>query len=292
MSLAYREYPIYFSAGEETLLGVLTEPAEPSNGVDILTLCGGGWIPGFHRGSMWVRLARAFAEVGDRTFRFDYHGVGESTGTVFFDMNLPLIQDAEAALYVLTQGSLDRSVLVGTCGGGRTAAALAAKVRPCGAVFLAVPVLGAKSTAELIIKAGSRRVLRNVFKSAHRRQYRRIAVRRIRRIRNSFRARKVDGFEGKRQFADDFEVLVHKRVRSLFVYGDEDPEYQQFLDASRAGRMARALERAGDLVEVVVVPGRLHGFATPEAQQHVIDVVRTWLDAGSFTNSGAAQGRI
>jgi len=291
MSLPYREYPMYFPSGEEVLLGVLTEPIGPSSGLDILALCGGGWIPSFHRGSMWVRMARSFAGVGDRTFRFDYHGVGESTGMVVFDMNFPLVQDAEAALSMFADGSPEKSVLVGTCLGGRTAAALAAKVSPAGAVFLAVPVIGAKSTAELIKKAGSRRVLRNVLKSEHRRQYRRIAVRRIRRIVNSVRARR-NGLVGQRQFVDDFEILVRKRVPSLFVYGAEDPEYQQFLDASRAGRMAKALDLAGGNVEVVVVPGRLHGFGTPEAQQHVIDVVRTWLDAVTFTNLGAAQKQI
>ena len=193
MTLPYLEYPTYFPAGEETLFGILTEPVGDPNGVNVLTLCGGGWIPGSHRGSMWVRLGREYAEAGYRSFRFDYHGVGESTGDVRFDMNLPLIKDARAALSTLADGSSGRSVVVGTCFGGRTAGALAAVTRPAGVAFLAVPVLGAKSTGELMRRAASPRVLRNVFKAEHRRQYWKIIVRRFKRIKNAVASRGSHG---------------------------------------------------------------------------------------------------
>ncbi len=289
MTLPYLEYPTYFPAGEETLFGILTEPVGDPNGVNVLTLCGGGWIPGSHRGSMWVRLGREYAEAGYRSFRFDYHGVGESTGDVRFDMNLPLIKDARAALSTLADGSSGRSVVVGTCFGGRTAGALAAVTRPAGVAFLAVPVLGAKSTGELMRRAASPRVLRNVFKAEHRRQYWKIIVRRFKRIKNAVASRGSHGIEGKRMFIDDFEVLVRREIPCLLAYGSDDPEYAEFLEASADGRLARAIEKAGDLVQVVVVPGQMHGFASAEAQQHVIDVVREWLDT-TILPSGLPSG--
>lgn len=278
MTLPYVEYPMFFPSGEETLFGVLTEPEGEPNGVDVLAICGGGWIPGPHRGSMWVRLARAYAASGYRTFRFDYHGVGESTGNVRFDMDLPQTQDAGAALDRLSRGSSGKQVLVGTCFGGRTAGALAAVRQPAGVAFLAVPVLGAKSTGELMKSAASPRVIRNIFKADHRRQYWKIIVRRSKRILNRVRSKGSHAIEGKRRFIDDFEVLVQKRVPCLLAYGAEDPEYAQFLEEAKGGRLARALERAGDLAQVVVVPGRMHGFASAEAQSHVIAVVEAWLE--------------
>lgn len=278
MTLPYQEYPMFFPSGDETLFGVLTEPEVPPNGIDVLAICGGGWIPGPHRGSMWVRMAREYAASGYRTFRFDFHGVGESTGSVRFDMDLPLVQDARAALDRLRRGSAGRQVLVGTCFGGRTAGALGAVSEPAGVAFLAVPVLGAKSTGELVKIAASPRILRNILKPEHRRQYWRIIVRRSKRILNRLRSRGSHGIEGKRRFIDDFEVLVQKRVPCLLAYGAEDPEYAQFLEEAAEGRLAKALERAGDLAQVVVVPGRMHGFASAEAQAHVLEVVKAWLD--------------
>jgi len=278
MKLQYSEQPQYFTSGNETLFGVLTEPTGSSNGMNVLTICGGGWIPSPHRGSMWVRLARKYAEHGYRSYRFDYHGVGESTGSIFFDMDLPPVEDAQAALQALSGDDHSRTVFIGTCLGGRTAAALAHATNPAGVAFLAIPVLGAKTTADLAKIAMSPRIFRNLFKAEHRRQYKRIAMRRAKRIVSAFRARQSHGLDGKRRFIDDFELVVRRKTPCLFAYGAQDPEYAEFLEASKQGRLAKALERAGGLAQVVVVPGRLHGFGTAEAQQHVIDLVLPWIE--------------
>ena len=213
MSRAYREQPHYFSAGAETLFGVATEPTTSPNGIEVLTVCGGGWIPSFHRGQMWARLGRRLAADGYRTFRFDYHGVGESTGTVQFAIDQPLVGDARAALDAFSQGG--RTVLVGTCGGARTAAALGADLDDvAGVALMAVPVRTGRSNTEAVKAALSRKVISNLRNPESRKIYRQIAVKRTREM-LGLGTRSADGTRGRRRFFTDLAALVDRRVPVL-----------------------------------------------------------------------------
>jgi exosortase A-associated hydrolase 1 len=74
------EQPVLFSCADERLLGILAEPEEP-RGVGVLIVVGGPqYRVGSHR--QFVLLARYLAERGHPVFRFDFRGMGDSTGTV------------------------------------------------------------------------------------------------------------------------------------------------------------------------------------------------------------------
>lgn len=85
--MSYVEYPVVFSCGSETLLGILTK-SEPTNNVGVLIAVGGPqYRVGSHR--QFVLLARSMAAAGFSVFRFDYRGMGDSTGDLrqFDDVN-------------------------------------------------------------------------------------------------------------------------------------------------------------------------------------------------------------
>ena len=106
------------------LFGVLTTPTGPANGLTLVMLQGGAWIPSMGRNAVSTRIAREQAARGFRAFRFDYHGVGESVGDPpTFRMDNLFVDDLRAAVdWLRTQGCSD-FVLMGTCFGARTALA-------------------------------------------------------------------------------------------------------------------------------------------------------------------------
>jgi exosortase A-associated hydrolase 1 len=78
--MKYREHPVVFACAGERLLGILAEPDEPCS-IGVIVLVGGPqYRAGSHR--QFVLLARHLAERGHPVFRFDYRGMGDSTGAV------------------------------------------------------------------------------------------------------------------------------------------------------------------------------------------------------------------
>lgn len=76
--MRYREHPLVFACAGEDLVGILSEPDEPSS-VGVLVIVGGPqYRAGSHR--QFVLLARYLAERGFPVFRFDCRGMGDSTG--------------------------------------------------------------------------------------------------------------------------------------------------------------------------------------------------------------------
>lgn len=121
--MTIRERAVYFPAGRDDLFGILSSPpsGEPS---DLAVVILGEAVPGGMRGqnAVLVRLARAVARAGLVSFRFDYHGVGESTGaTPVARRDAPFLEDVDAAFdWLRTQGSR-RFLVVGSCFGAQTA---------------------------------------------------------------------------------------------------------------------------------------------------------------------------
>jgi alpha/beta superfamily hydrolase len=72
------------------------------------------------------------------------------------------------------------------------------------------------------------------------------------------------------------EQLVERRVPLLILYGESDGAYAEFLDASK-GDLGGILRRAGNLVEIAVVPGRLHGFVSVPAQVAGAELMIDWV---------------
>ena len=129
MRRAYDEFPVFVPAGGERLAGVICAPVGELEDLGVVLFTGGNYTRG-HRNRMWVRAARELAERGVPSIRFDYHGVGDSTGDLVVDLESPLEEDANGVADVLRRATgVTRLAFVATCFGGRTAMAASARRR-------------------------------------------------------------------------------------------------------------------------------------------------------------------
>ncbi|KON82168.1 hydrolase 1, exosortase A system-associated [Azoarcus sp. PA01] len=113
--MKYSEDAVVFSCASETLIGVIALPERPS-GVGVMIVVGGPqYRAGSHR--QFVLLSRFLAERGVVCMRFDYRGMGDSTGGTrdFRDVDGD-IAAAVDKLFALAP-TLDGVVLWGLCDG-------------------------------------------------------------------------------------------------------------------------------------------------------------------------------
>lgn len=108
----HEEVLVFRCAGDE-LLGILTQPDEPSDIGVVIVVGGPQYRVGSHR--QFVLLARRLAEAGHACLRFDHRGLGDSTGQQRDFEHLD--QDIAAAIdqMLLRMPSLKRVVLWGLC---------------------------------------------------------------------------------------------------------------------------------------------------------------------------------
>lgn len=111
--MSFTEQAILFPCAGERLLGILAEPDQPKS-IGILIVVGGPQTRvGSHR--QFLLLSRALAEAGYPVMRFDYRGMGDSTGTLRdFEM---INEDIAAAIgtFQLNCPPVKRVVLWGLC---------------------------------------------------------------------------------------------------------------------------------------------------------------------------------
>lgn len=149
------ERVLRFNCEGETLFGILAEPGEAASpGVGVLIVVGGPqYRVGSHR--QFVVLARALAEAGWPALRFDYRGMGDSTGAPrTFESVTADLQAAIAAL-LSTRPELQRVVIWGLCDAA-SAALLYVEAqqdpRVAGLVLLNPWVRSAESLAQTHVK--------------------------------------------------------------------------------------------------------------------------------------------
>jgi dienelactone hydrolase len=118
----FQEYPISFRAGKETLFGLLSTPQGDGPSTAVLVLGGGGTTPtAIGRNRFFVTLCRRLAALGYDALRFDYHGLGDSTGKADFRLDRPFLEDLEGAVALVGGRGIPSYALVGSCFGARTA---------------------------------------------------------------------------------------------------------------------------------------------------------------------------
>lgn len=133
------ETALTFSCGDATLVGILHGTSRPARRGVVIVVGGPQYRVGAHR--QYVILARALADNGVPVLRFDYRGMGDSSGVFsgFEDCS----EDIRAAVDALLEhcSGLDEVVLWGLCDGASAIAfhmADAARRHPAvsGAVLL------------------------------------------------------------------------------------------------------------------------------------------------------------
>lgn len=115
---SWQEQALGITAGQDQLLGILSEPADTVQPLDtgVLIINGGAqYRAGSHR--QFVLLARDLARAGHAVLRFDFSGMGDSTGTV---MDFESVQAQIAAAldhFQACRPQIRRFVLWGLCDG-------------------------------------------------------------------------------------------------------------------------------------------------------------------------------
>jgi len=277
------EEPVFFPSGSERLFGVLTAPTGAANGVGVVLMTARGT---YHRNRLSVRLARRLAGYGYHVLRFDFRGVGESSGAAEFELDRPLVEDVKGAVALLEARGLERFMLVGSCFGARSALAAAKEVAALDGLVLAVmpfaesralPAPARRSgfgRALLMLRRGladpgSFKVLAHVFGAGIRRRWRRL------RTPAEPRAERADRLE--KQVEGWLEQLVRRRVPVLLLFGAEDFAYQGFLDALD-GWPEDLRKEVAELVEMRVASHQnIHGRTRIEAQDWLVGVIDDWL---------------
>ena len=112
-ALAVREVPLVFPCRGETLVGMVHLPEQPRARGVVIVVGGPQYRVGSHR--QFVLLARYLAAAGTPVFRFDYRGMGDSSGEfVGFEECGPDIRAAVDRFLAEVPG-LEEVVLWGLC---------------------------------------------------------------------------------------------------------------------------------------------------------------------------------
>jgi pimeloyl-ACP methyl ester carboxylesterase len=286
------ETPVFFKAGDDGLFGVLTSPTSDATGTWVVFVPGGsGSLDSMNRNRLWVRLARLLGSLGCHAFRFDFHGAGESTGRAeLLDLRKPFTKDLDGAVAWLRERGAQDTVLVGSCFGARTALAGAPELSGLRGLILIAPYVedityGERVAARMATEWSVGRYLARVFRletikgfldPKRRRVYRTVLLARLRRSLGS--QRKGSNEErASALFWSPLEVLVDRRIPILFIFGDHDDDTYVEFEHAKKGKLGEILHRAGDLVEVRVLPGKVHGLRKLRIQDAVVEEVTAWL---------------
>lgn len=287
MTRGYDEYPVFVPANGERLAGVVCAPSGEIEDLGVVLLTGANYTR-THRNRMWVRAARELAERGVPSIRFDYHGVGDSTGRVVIELEVALDADANGAADLLkaTTG-VSRLAFVATCFGGRTAVAAAAtRDDVVSTTMFPLPIL---VPAAAPTRAPLRRRIRQRLKRSDL-GARLLRNPRVKRARTQVAERREAPplVVSPRFRADTGLAATRGEVR--FVMGEatkELPETRQLVDELRGRLTPEELAR----IEIEVVPGTdIHRFQTFADQDVVISrTVDAAMRALGRTSSGAAR---
>jgi exosortase A-associated hydrolase 1 len=132
--MAFREAPVVFTCCGEEVSGIIHQAENPI-GLGVLLVVGGPqYRVGSHR--QFVLLARFLAENGVTVFRFDYRGMGDSTGLIqdFEQANADI--KAAVGFFLSEVKNVQRLILWGLCDAASASCFYAAKEERARAGFV------------------------------------------------------------------------------------------------------------------------------------------------------------
>jgi pimeloyl-ACP methyl ester carboxylesterase len=299
MVSAQQEEPFFFPSGGDVLVGIVTHPlAEaPDEGtsVDVL-LASGGWLGlSTGRNRSLVRLARQLAARGLCVLRFEYRGVGDSTGAVSrFELGRPFVEDLRSALAGRPAGVRPR-FLVGFCFGARTVLPVASELDGVkGVVLVAAPVhdggrrqqweahLSGQVTWKKVAAIGVRpSLLRDALRVERRRfliKYLRVKWSTLMRRLPFLGEHHADPPVASTSFMEPLDRLLRQGIRVLFVFGTTDAALRDFNEAKIDTRLCRILQEHTSQIEIVEIEGDVHGLGRVHVQEAVNVTISEWIE--------------
>lgn len=285
------EERVVIPCGSESLSAILTRPTVDANGTTLVFWPGKAMSIG--RSALFVVMARRLAALGFHSLRFDYLGLGESTGVEReWRLEEPLSEEPVAVNDWLVARGLHHQVLVGTCFGARTVLSFADQVEDLGGlVLISAPVRdfdrGAQTASlpasEFLRRAVSKRVIQGLRDPYRRRRYRHHLRVKARKVLGGKRGdTHDDGGRVSRGFLEPLEATVRRQTPTLMIYGEDDAYYDEFQRA-RSGRLGRVLDSAGGVVTLHVIPDRFFGLPQVEVQQVAMESFTAWLPTVATT---------
>ncbi len=282
------EIPVRFRAGREELFGILTAPTAPPRELGVILLNGGACTPSPGRNQFSVRMARRLATSGLHVLRFDYHGVGESTGRVVrYSLNRPFTADLLGAVDVLRRAGLAGWVFIGRCFGARTALSALEHVGGVrGIASISMPLhdfMHEEGEGHRALGI-SRRIWPAMLDGRRRRWVLRAGYFAGRRM---LRRLRLDGGHGPDWVSEDvlgwLRLAVARRIPLLFLYGADEHHFREFTEATR-GAVGTLLGKAAGLASVWTTPGAVHDLTSVSVQEAIIARVTQWAQAEVLTS--------
>jgi pimeloyl-ACP methyl ester carboxylesterase len=259
----WREVPIFVPFDGEHMAAVVTTPADDPSRALVLLLTGWGATRS-HRGRIWTQVARSLAERGIASARFDYPGIGDSTGTAQPTLDAPPVAEALAVIEAAREVTGDLDVgLAGNCVGAQTAFSVAARVPECKTVVGII----LRKPGDLVVNGHrgdrSRKAVHGAIKTRPR------LTRLAKSLFSPIKHRPS-------RFMPDVESVLRTRSCLLLFLGEEKPA--TVLARSVNGVSPDTGTDRSEVRHVRTPP--IIGFKIPlELQPDLIDTVVEWLDA-------------
>jgi len=280
--MTFTEHAAIFPCAGDQLLGIVAAPELPQATGVLIVVGGPQYRVGSHR--QFLLLSRAVAEAGYPTMRFDYRGMGDSTGEVRdFEM---INEDIGAAIYAFQAHcpQLERIVLWGLCDAASAILLywdMTQDARVGGLVLLNPWVRSEATLARTHIKHYyGQRLLQAEF--WHKLISGKLG---IGRALQGFVASWLHARKALSEAAADATLPFQKRMMwalekypgpALLILSSDDYTAKEFLEACQADAQAiRALTGAG--LTRVDVPGADHTFSSRDQRQAVEAATVAWL---------------
>ena len=282
-----RHQPVVFECGNAELIGVIEHAPEPRDTGVIIVTGGPQYRVGSHR--QFVDIARQFALAGYTTMRFDYRGMGDSSGTdISFFETAP---DLRAAIDTLmTNADVRHIVLWGLCDAASAAMIYAHEDdRVRGLVLLNPWIRTDEGLAQAYVK---NYYLKRLFARGFWTKlgsgsfdWRTTAGDLVRNVTSTirllFRSKviggKVSDYSSPQDFREKMRSGFEKTdVEILFVLCGDDLTAAEFTDYAKQSRTWRT-PMARSSVTQMHMPGMDHTFSTSAWRNEIIATTLEWI---------------
>lgn len=278
------ENPVFIQSQHCQLFGILHTPTQSLLQERIVCIMlPGAATPRTHRNRMWVKLARRLADLGFFAFRFDYRGIGESTG-IFDRTNIRQFAAPDlinVVNFITHHINPSKIIFIGSCFGAQTALRIIHSQKVHGLVLLAAPIAGKDGMMNLVASKRGLAYYMGILRSKTLRAH--MNMERIMRNLNYIARRlylkwkhiNVNSLVSE-EFSNQFSTIVNKRIPTLVMYGTKDECYEnmkmllQRVDTAKRENI-EFYEVKDEMIHGLVISNQL--------QEMIIERILNWIES-------------